>query len=639
MKQAVILAGGKGTRLQSRLNGLPKPLVDICGAPLLERQIDLLVKHKFDNVLLLVNYGANKIIEYLGSKKNWNIEIDCIDDGEPLGTAGATIAAFQKLQDHFLVVYGDTLLDVDLSRFEKFHKENHKAIATLFLHPNDHPHDSDLVEMGEGEIINAFHPYPHPDGAYLPNLVNAGLYWMLKDALSSFGRSRQFLDFGKDIFPKLIKQGLILRGYNSPEYIKDCGTPERLDKVCSHFRSGRVTQQNLQKLQSAVFLDRDGTINQEVGRISDPKLFELIPGVGDAIKRLNESLYRTIVITNQPVIARGDCTEQDLKKIHNKMEFELGKSGAYLDRIEYCPHHPDKGFFGERAELKIRCACRKPGIGMIKKAEAELNIDQSKSWLIGDSTADILAAKSAGLKSILLQTGHAGLDESHAVLPDFTSPNLYTATNFILHDYPRILSLIERFNIKIALGSFVFIGGLSRSGKSIFANCLKYSLLEKGMSAKVISIDGWLKKDRYKAAENVLERYDIASIKELIHAIHSAELPMKLEIPIYLKKTSSANTVEYIDYVDNKTVFIFEGTIALYLSDITKDIPKSSIYVDVDEESRSSRVIEEYKIRGMSPKEAMKIYQSRQLDEAALIINSRLFAEHFINLNLTEKLK
>jgi uridine kinase len=243
------------------------------------------------------------------------------------------------------------------------------------------------------------------------------------------------------------------------------------------------------------------------------------------------------------------------------------------------------------------------------------------------------------VKSILLQTGHAGLDESHAVLPDFTSPNLYTATNFILHDYPRILSLIERFNIKIALGSFVFIGGLSRSGKSIFANCLKYSLLEKGMSAKVISIDGWLKKDRYKAAENVLERYDIASIKELIHAIHSAELPMKLEIPIYLKKTSSTNTVEYIDYVDNKTVFIFEGTIALYLSDITKDIPKSSIYVDVDEESRSSRVIEEYKIRGMSPKEAMKIYQSRQLDEAALIINSRLFAEHFINLNLAEKLK
>jgi D,D-heptose 1,7-bisphosphate phosphatase len=634
MKQAIILAGGKGTRLQSRLHGLPKPLVNVCGIPLLEHQIELLIRHQFKNIILLVNYGADIIVDFLNSK-NWNIKIKCINDGEPLGTAGATIAAYDQLQENFLVVYGDTMLDINLDRFEGFHKADSKTSATLFLHPNDHPQDSDLVEMDEDNIIVAFHSYPHSKEIYLPNLVNAGLYWLQKDALDLIGHERKFLDFGKDVFPSLIKKGAILRGYNSPEYIKDCGTPDRLDKVCIHYQSGRIAAQNLNALQSAVFLDRDGTINQELGRISKPEDFHLIAGASDAIKLLNNSLYRTIVVTNQPVIARGDCTELDLKKIHNKMETDLGGFGAYLDRIEFCPHHPDNGFSGERVELKTQCTCRKPETGMIKKAMDELNLDLSRSWLIGDSSADILAAKRSGLKSVLVETGHAGLDEKYPVLPDFISPNLLAASSFILHSYPRLRSLIDNLNLDIAPGNFVLVGGLSRSGKSTFANCLKYSLIEKNIDAKVISIDGWLKKDRYKNDNDVISRYDFDAIESVIKTLLDGKA-QEVDIPIYSKKSGYAKAAEKINCINTKTVYIFEGTIALYFTKLIEKKRLRSIYLDADEESRATRVVREYKIRGKASEEALEIYNARTIDETPLITESRNWARCCINLNLNE---
>jgi NDP-sugar pyrophosphorylase family protein len=125
----------------------------------------------------LVNHGADQITEFCDSKDNWNIDIECLDDGQPLGTAGATIQILPKLADEFLVVYGDTMFDIDLTRFQAFHDEEKLASATLFLHPNDHPQDSDLVAMDEQCRITGFYPYPHDPKLYLPNLVNAGMYY------------------------------------------------------------------------------------------------------------------------------------------------------------------------------------------------------------------------------------------------------------------------------------------------------------------------------------------------------------------------------------------------------------------------------------------------------------------------------
>ena len=345
--QVVILAGGKGTRLRERLGKLPKPLVDICGVPLLERQILLARKHGFTKALILVNYAADQIRDYCAGKSNWGLEITCVDDGEARGTAGATLACFEQLDREFLVMYGDTMLNVDLRRFHNYHQEVSGASATLYLHPNDHPHDSDLVEMDDEGLISAFHSYPHEPGRFYPNLVNAALYWIRRDALIPWRYKTGMLDFGKELFPSMLRKNLQLRGFNGTEYIKDIGTPARLDNACAAFRSGKIGRASLEYAQPIVFIDRDGTINREVNHLRTPDQFELLPGVEKAIQRLNQSDNRTCVITNQPVVARGECTFAGLRQIHNKMETLLGNAGAYLDRIYFCPHHPDRGFAGE----------------------------------------------------------------------------------------------------------------------------------------------------------------------------------------------------------------------------------------------------------------------------------------------------
>jgi histidinol-phosphate phosphatase family protein len=339
--------------------------------------------------------------------------------------------ALAELQDRFLVIYGDTMLNVELSRFWRAHEEN-RADASLLLHPNDHPHDSDLVEIDECGRITAFHAYPHDPDRLYANLVNAALYVVEKRALVGCRDSSGPLDFGKDLFPNMLAQGKLLYGYRSAEYIKDAGTPERLDAVLADYESGRIARGSLETTAPAIFLDRDGTLNEEVDRVSHPDKFSLFPGVGGAIRRINRAGYRAVVITNQPVIARGDCTERELVEIHNKMETLLGRDGAYVDAILHCPHHPDKGFAGERADLKIACSCRKPAIGLIERARIELSIDLKRSWFIGDSTVDIRTARNAGLKSILLQTGYGGRDGRYPDCPDHTASSLVEAVDIVL---------------------------------------------------------------------------------------------------------------------------------------------------------------------------------------------------------------
>ena len=190
--------------------------------------------------------------------------------------------------------------------------------------------------------------------------------------------------------------------YDSPEYVKDMGTPDRFHQVEEDFKAGRVAAKNLSNKQKAVFLDRDGTINKYVGFLRNINEFELINGVAEAIKKINASGYLAIVVTNQPVIARGEVTFQELEEIHNKMETELGLQGAYLDAIYYCPHHPHKGYEGEVPELKIECDCRKPKPGMLLKAATDYNIDLSQSYMIGDGENDIKAGLAARCKAILV---------------------------------------------------------------------------------------------------------------------------------------------------------------------------------------------------------------------------------------------
>lgn len=160
---------------------------------------------------------------------------------------------------------------------------------------------------------------------------------------------------------------------------------------------------NLKNKQKAVFLDRDGTINEYVGFLRSTDEFVLLLGVAEAIKKINESGFLCIVVTNQPVIARGEVTADELDEIHNKMETLLGLEGCYVDAIYYCPHHPHKGYEGEVPELKINCECRKPKPGMLLRAAADFNIDLERSWMVGDGENDIEAGKNAGCKTAYIK--------------------------------------------------------------------------------------------------------------------------------------------------------------------------------------------------------------------------------------------
>jgi histidinol-phosphate phosphatase family protein len=183
-----------------------------------------------------------------------------------------------------------------------------------------------------------------------------------------------------------------------------------------------------------VFLDRDGTLVKEVsaqGLRSIDEL-ELLPGVPEAVHELNHAGLRAVLVTNQPVVAKGFTTEAELQQIHNKLETLLGREHAFLDRIYFCPHHPEKGFPGERVDLKIECDCRKPKTGMIQRAQRDLNIDLKNSWLIGDTTTDVQTARNAGLKSILVRTGHGGADAKHSAWPDHTFDTLLEAVRFVV---------------------------------------------------------------------------------------------------------------------------------------------------------------------------------------------------------------
>ena len=427
---AVILAGGKGSRLASRSNGLPKPLVPVNGKALLEYHLELLARYEVEQTTILCGFGAAVIREFCGDGSRWGLRLNCIDEKAPLGTAGAVIAALDQLPDEFLVLYGDTMVNVALRRLYAAHTAS-GAQATLFLHPNDHPQDSDLVESDEHGRVVAIHAYPHPEGALLPNQVNAALYVLNASALRGFAVPDAPLDFAKHVFPKLLQENVHLHGYRSPEYIKDAGTPQRLDRVEADLRSGAVARGNLDVTSPAIFLDRDGTINEEVSYISRPEQLKLIPGAAEAIRRMRDAGYRIVVITNQPVIARGDCTMAELLRIHDHMEIELSREGAFIDGIYVCPHHPDKGFEGERPELKVACGCRKPHDGLVRQAVRELNLDLNRSWMIGDRTSDVQTAHNCGVRSVLLRTGNGGSDQRCSAAPDHVFDDLLAAARFI----------------------------------------------------------------------------------------------------------------------------------------------------------------------------------------------------------------
>ncbi|MBQ9887834.1 MAG: HAD-IIIA family hydrolase [Bacteroidales bacterium] len=393
--KTVIIAGGKGTRIASSFSEIPKAMIPVEGKPVIQRQVEMAASYGFKDFIFLTGHLGDVIRDYFKDGSSLGVNITYCQEKEPLGTAGALRQARELLTEDFFVFYGDTVMDVDMEHMLRFHREN-RSDATLFVHPNDHPYDSDIVETDSSHRITAFRLKPHEEGFISRNQVNASLFILSPKVVDEIPEAVR-LNLEKDIFPSCLDKGMRFFGYPSAEYIKDMGTPERYAEVCADVRSGRVAALNRRNLRPAVFLDRDGVINVEKGFLSREEDMELIEGAAGGIARINASGWLAIVVTNQPVIARGDCSWEELGRINARMETLLGQEHAFVNDIYICPHHPDKGFPGERPEYKIVCDCRKPAPGMLLKAAGDWGIDLSRSIMIGDHDRDVMAGENAGV--------------------------------------------------------------------------------------------------------------------------------------------------------------------------------------------------------------------------------------------------
>lgn len=426
----VIVAGGKGTRLSALFGDVPKALVPVGGKPVLQHQLELAALAGVRSCTIFAGFLGDQIAAFVGDGARFGLAIETRVEDAPLGNVGAVLRALDSLPARFLVMYGDVMLAVDLQRMARAHLDAGTSF-TAFVHPNDHPFDSDLIETDGAGWVTALHHAPHATGKFYANLVNAALYVVERDALRPFAGRPGTLDFTRDVIPALVASGAGVLAYRTAEYIKDMGTPERLVRVEADLESGKIAPPG--KRRPAVFLDRDGTLNVEKGHLASHEGLALFPGVAAALKSLRRAGYSLVVVTNQPVIARGEASEDDVAAIHRRLEWELGREGAYLDAVYFCPHHPDKGFPGERPELKSACACRKPGTAMVEQAVRELALDIGNSWMIGDQSRDMEMAARAGLRSVLVRTGTGGRDGHYCAVPDFIADDLPAAAQLILN--------------------------------------------------------------------------------------------------------------------------------------------------------------------------------------------------------------
>ncbi len=593
--KAVVLAGGEGQRLKPQFPDIPKPLVSIGGKPVLQYQIENLCRYGILDIVLVIGPRGDMIQQYFGDGSAFGADITYFQESSPLGTAGALFYLADNLTSDFILLYGDLVLDLDFTRLLDFHRSQ-EALATLAVHPNDHPYDSDLIildnKMQVSEILGK---NDRPDGCYA-NCVNAGVFVFNIKILDYIKENKQ-QDLEKDIIAAALTSNRIF-AYRTTEYIKDMGTPDRYDSVQEHINKGVVKARNLSRPQKAVFLDRDGTINNYKGLISKSDDLEIIPEVFEALKNINNSSFLSIIITNQPVVARNLCSIEELETIHIKMESVLGEQGVYVDEILYCPHHPDHGYPEENVEFKIECNCRKPKTGLINKAAAQYNIDLAQSYIIGDSTVDVKTGADAGLKSILLATGQAGMDGKFNIDPDFQADNLLQAVQIILSreerfnkietyldELRKIFDRLDRSKISLLIDAlinahtrggtiYIFGNGGSASTASHFA-----SDFNKGVS------------------ENLSQRFRFVCLNDNVPSVLAIandigyEQVYKFQLENFLKADdlviaisgsgNSKNVLRAIDFANGKGVKTFALT--GYNGGRLKEIAGDSIVVPVDD--------------------------------------------------------
>ena len=435
LSHATIVAGGVGSRAHGMTGDrIPKALLPVAGVPIVLRQLRVLARENIRSVTVLAGHLGDQLKSALTEEaKNLSLAIEVLVEREPLGTAGC-LTTLKHIPDQTLIVYGDMLFDMDLSRLTKFHA-GLSAKVTIVAHPNDHPESSDLLVVRD-DLVREILAAKIPREGDFRNLIPAGLYLATKNFLTALKPDRK-ADMIHDVLPVLIGQGERIGAYNTPEYLRDVGTPARHALAEADLESGRVSWASLRLPRPAIFFDIDGTISEEPGGhgVLSPDQVHLLPGAVEAVRMAADAGYRTVAVTNRPQLAKGMLDLDGLERIFGRLETLLAREKTWLDRIYYCPHHPQASHAGEIVALKIACRCRKPGPGMLEEAADDLNIDLRASAMIGDSLRDIGAAQAMGIPGYGVRSGYGCRDTSTypgaAPQPDGVFDTVLDAVHFI----------------------------------------------------------------------------------------------------------------------------------------------------------------------------------------------------------------
>lgn len=486
--QAVVLAGGKGTRLGADGDAPPKPLTPILGLALLEHLLAWLAQEGVRDVVLCTAYRAEQVERAIGDGSRFGLRIRYSVETKPLGTAGAVKLATPLLEERFFVVYGDVLAEIDLAAMYQAHRAS-GAMATLAVHPNSHPFDSDRVIADAAGHIERLVRKEDRLGPEAGALCNAALYVLERGAIDAIADDGVARDFARDVFPELLRSGAALFAYRTAEYLKDMGTKARCGAVEADLSQGVVRAMRRGRPRAAVLLDRDGVLNEDAPYITRADELRLLPGVAKAVRRLNEAHVLTAVCTNQPGVARGMINEAELHAIHRYLEGKLGEEGAWVDGIFACPHHSHRGFDGERSDLKVFCTCRKPLAGLLFQAREALSADLARSIFVGDRTTDLRAARAAGALGVGVRTGNACLGGPMPLTPeDPIVPSVVEAIALFLDTAPSWDPWVDA----IVRARVLLLGGASRTGKTIAAAALRLRLAARGVPCLHLSLDRFI---------------------------------------------------------------------------------------------------------------------------------------------------
>ncbi len=392
LDEALILAGGLGTRLGDLTRETPKPILPVGGVPFLDYVLWNLSRHGIQRAAIATGHLADKVEQTLGHERH-GVRLQYAAEPEPLGTGGAVKFGSKHLGERFLVLNGDTILDANLTLLGELARPSSKAAIAL-RHVDDVSRFGEVRE--EAGVVTAF---GEKSGAG-PGFINGGIYALHKSMLAALPDGPCSLE--RDLLPHLAAQKALL-AVKANGFFIDIGLPETLANAETELPAWRD--------KPMVLLDRDGVINVNYGHVHTPEQFAFTEDAPRAVRWLNEHGYLVVVVTNQAGIAKGYYTEHEYLAFAAYIGRRLAEHGAHIDEVLYCPNHPTEG----QGRYRISCGRRKPEPGMILEALEHWSVVPSRAVLIGDTDSDAEAARRAGVRSVRYESGSLMTAVEHAI--------------------------------------------------------------------------------------------------------------------------------------------------------------------------------------------------------------------------------